>query len=198
MKKSKNYRKTLTIAYKLFMDFLENKIETENFILEPITVSHAKELFDLFQDKELYIFIPIDAPKSVESLKLKFEKWQKRYSEDKNEIWINYAILDKKTKKYKGTLQATIIKNAETYIAYEIFPKYWRNGIAKECVSRLIDILFIEFKSEIITAHLDTRNTASLKLLESLNFKFNRKIIDADFFKNTTSDEFVYELIKYS
>lgn len=107
---------------------------------------------------------------------------------------MNYAVFDKKENVYKGTLQATIIKNAETYIAYEVFPEYWKKGIAKECVSKLINILFNEFKTETITAHIDTRNTASLKLLESLGFKCVKEIKNADFFKGSNSDEFVYEL----
>ncbi len=59
------------------MKFLEQKIETDNYTLEPITISHANTLFDLIKAKDLYTFIPNDAPIPVEKLKQKYEIWEK-------------------------------------------------------------------------------------------------------------------------
>lgn len=176
------------------MGIIEKTFETTRFFLEPISGRYAKVLFESLQSNQLYTYIPSDAPISIEALQVKYEMWEKRFSKDGNETWLNYAILDKTDNIYKGTLQATIIKNAETYIAYEVFPKYWNNGIAKECVSKMVNILIAEFNCAKISAHTDTRNIPSIGLLKSLGFIKVRKLDDADFFKGHTSHEFIFEL----
>jgi ribosomal-protein-alanine N-acetyltransferase len=173
---------------------IEEVLESERFLLEPIRVEHAAKLFEAMQPVDLYTYIPTSPPKSIDSLSSKFEQWEQRYSSDNNEIWLNYAIRHKISKEYYGTLQVTIIRNKETYVAYEVFPKFWRMGVAKECLLVLILFLFQSFGCEKVTAHLDTNNIASLKLLESLNFKKVGFLKDADFFDGHTSDEFIYEL----
>lgn len=177
-------------------NIIEITLSTERFLLEPITENHAQLLFDCLQSEGLYTFIPLEAPKTCIDLENKYRRWSARQSSDQSEIWLNYAICDKNTKEYLGTLQATIELKGMTYVAYEVFPRYWRRGIAHETMSVLISHIFINYKSEVITAHLDTRNLPSLKLLESLGFKYESTIKDADHFKGETSDEYVYNISK--
>lgn len=172
---------------------LEDNIITANLILEPILPKHSEILFDSLQSDELYTYIPQNPPKSVNSLKDKYTKWSKRQSSDNEEIWINYAIYHKLKNIYVGTVQATIQSN-DTYIAYEVFPNYWKNGIAKEACNALIHFLFSNYSSKIIKAHVDTRNKASIGLLNSLGFKCIDKLLGADEFKGSISDEFVYSI----
>jgi len=173
---------------------LEQNIYTNKYILEPITIDHAPLLYEKLQAQELYTFIPTNQPESVEKLAKKYQYWANRGSESGEEIWLNYAIHRKSDNEYLGTLQCTYEVRGRTYIAYEIFPSYWRNGIAKECVSALVDFIFSNFDLRSIFAHVDTRNLASQKLLESLGFCKICRINKADHFKGEDSDEFVYEL----
>lgn len=95
---------------------------------------------------------------------------------------------------YVGTLQATLSAE-KNYIAYAVFPEFWRHGIAREAVSGLVMYLFDVLSLPVLDAHVDTRNEASWKLLESLEFQRTLKIDNADKFKGTTSHEYVYELV---
>ena len=170
----------------------ENIIETDRLRLEPILPSHAMKLFNHLKSEILYKYIPQDPPNSVEDLQRRYALWGARQSEDGNELWLNYAIYNIECSDYVGTIQATLQKSGKTYIAYEVFPNFWRKGIAKEACGVLIRHLFDDYSVHSITAHVDTRNMASWKLLESLGFQKTETLIGADQFKGAVSDEFVY------
>ena len=174
----------------------EKSIQSSNLDLEPILPKHALLLFPHLQSVESYTYIPFNAPKSLESLEERYRRWSARKSEDGSEIWLNYAIYSRQTNEYVGTLQATIEAEGRTYIAYNVFPTHWRRGIAYEAVHALISYLFKECGVEVVSAHVDRRNIASFKLLESLNFCRTKMLKDADHFKGSSSDEYVYELKK--
>ena len=173
----------------------EQILKTKSLNLEPILPAHAEKLYHLLQSNDLYTYIPTNPPKSVLALEERYLRALSRQSPDKKEVWLNYAIFHNTHQSYVGTLQATIQSKEITYIAYEVFPAFWKMGIAKEACQKLIEYLFLNYPIEKITAHLDTRNLASKKLLESLHFKCVRTIKDADEFKGSKSDEYVYELL---
>ena len=175
---------------------IEDAIQTINFTLEPITTKHAQPLYKSLQDSALYTYIPFEPPQSIEALAERYQRWSIRQADDGSEIWLNYAIYWPQDKEYVGTLQATIEKAGKTYIAYEVFPPYWRRGIACEAVSALLTYLFEACTVQAILAHTDTRNEASSKLLSALGFCYKETIEGADYFKGSSSDEYVYELRK--
>lgn len=178
----------------MIFENLEQSIRTSNLVLEPIIVDHAESLFKVLKSEKLYEFIPLDPPKSVDVLKEKFTRWVKRGSIDGSEIWLNYAVFMPSHNNYVGTLQATIVDNGISYIAYDVVPEMWRKGIGKEACVGMIDFIYKSFPTVKIGALVDTRNDRSWKLLESLGFIREKKIENADFFKGATSDEYLYLL----
>ena len=176
------------------MNILEAIIDTPNFMLEPINIAHANTLFEQIQDENLYVYIPIEPPKTIEQLRSKYERWSKRKSADGKELWLNYIIFDKVNRFCIGTLQATLTSEGKNYFAYEILPKFWKQGKATETVSYFIDFIFEKFEISQLTAHIDTRNMSSIALVKKLGFKEAEHLINADFFKSSQSDEFVFEL----
>jgi ribosomal-protein-alanine N-acetyltransferase len=172
----------------------EPPISTSRLLLEPIEVSHAAKLFESLTSPLLYQFIPQDPPPSVKNLEKRYSRWEQRQSPDGEEIWLNYALLHTELDKYVGTLQATVHNYGTATIAYEVFPDYWKQGIAKEACVALIDHLFQQYCVRTIQAYVDTRNQASWSLLESLGFERGAVIEAADHFKGSNSDEFVYLL----
>lgn len=174
----------------------EDLIQTSRLVLEPIAVKHAEPLYESLQNSALYRYIPFEPPQSIEALAERYQRWSAGQSDGGKDIWLNYAVYWPKQKEYVGTLQATIEKEGSTYVAYEVFPSYWRRGIACETVSALIARLFEVYGVQVISAHVDTCNEASIGLLSALNFCRRETIKDADYFKGRSSDEYVYELRK--
>lgn len=56
-------------------------------------------------------------------------------------------------------------------IGFILHPDYWRRGLAREAVTAVLDRLFARFSIDAVTADVDPRNTASLRLLENLGFE---------------------------
>lgn len=172
----------------------ESSLRSGNLVLEPIVRAHAAALFDALQAPELYTFIPHDPPKSLEDLQALYERWSKRRSPDGTEIWLNYAVFSPADDAYLGTVQATCAAAGKIHLAYSVFPRYWRRGVAQEACGVLISHLFLAYKADIISALVDTRNEASWRLLEAMGFHRNGTIENADHFKGERSDEYVYEI----
>jgi RimJ/RimL family protein N-acetyltransferase len=55
-------------------------------------------------------------------------------------------------------------------IGYILHPRYWGQGLAREAVAAAIDAVFAAFDIPAITADVDPRNAASLKLLAAFGF----------------------------
>ncbi|MOA34569.1 hypothetical protein D3C78_1559470 [compost metagenome] len=125
----------------------------------------------------------------------RYERVSRRYSADKKEIWLNWVIIGRESGQYLGYVQTTVmIDKGWAYIAYHVFSQYQKKGVAKKCVSMLVDFLFNNYKLSHVDALIDTRNIASIGLVESLELKKINELKNADFFKGSTSDEFHYRV----
>lgn len=56
-------------------------------------------------------------------------------------------------------------------LGYLLHPDHWRQGIAREALTAVITHLFATHDVPALTADVDPRNIASLRLLESLGFQ---------------------------
>lgn len=176
----------------------EQSLTTHELTLEPIVPAHASLLFEPLQATELYTFIPHEPPTSIATLEARYERWSKRQSADGTERWLNYAVFHRIEERHVGTVQATLTASDKTWIAYEVFPRWWRRGYARMACSALISHLFTAYEIPTVSALVDTRNEASWRLLESLKFVRIATIEDADHFKGSPSHEYEYALPRSS
>ena len=171
-------------------------IETAHLRLEPIRQSHAVLLFAALSDAHLYALIPEEPPKSLEALEKRYAFLQGGKSPDGKEHWLNWTMFDRRTHMPVGTFQATVRDDAPSDIAYIVFKAHWRQGIAREAGMGVIDHLFKTYPTPLLAANMDTRNVASIKLVESLGFKRTAFLPNADTFKGISSDEYRYEMTR--
>ncbi|HEU4785490.1 MAG TPA: GNAT family N-acetyltransferase [Ktedonobacterales bacterium] len=172
----------------------ERSLETPRMLLEPIVVGHAAALFESLQAPKLYTYIPQEAPASLEALTARFEALSGRRSPDGHEDWLNWALRQRDTGAYVGTVQATVREDHPALLAYMIFVPFWRQGYAREGCARVLAHLFEEYHVSRAAAEIDTRNVASMQLVEALGFTRAATTPGADFFKGAVSDEYRYEL----
>jgi len=175
-----------------------SNLETERLILEPLCREHAAHLFPVLSDSRIYQFIPQELPGSMSALEARYEQLEKRVSPSGQELWLNWAISLKEQNAYIGTVQATVLENSSSLLAYELSPACWGRGYATEACSRVIECLFADYNVTEIRAEVDTRNEASFRLLERLSFKRIKVSKGADFFKGASSDEYTYRLSRKS
>jgi [ribosomal protein S5]-alanine N-acetyltransferase len=171
-------------------------IETVNLRLEPIRKGHAVLLFAPLSDAQLYALMPEEPPKSLEALQKRYAFLQTGKSPDGKEHWLNWTIFDRRTGTPVGIFQATVRDDTPSDIAYIVFKAHWRQGIAREAGAGVIDHVFARYATPMLAANMDTRNVASIKLVEGLGFKRVAFIPDADAFKGLASDEYRYEMTR--
>ncbi|MEN0581567.1 GNAT family N-acetyltransferase [Phytobacter palmae] len=165
------------------------------YLLEPLDKSHAPGMYAGLSIESDYKYIPSNPPASLAELIARYERVSQRHSPDKREIWLNWVIINRKSGAYLGYVQSTIMTDeCWAYIAYHVFGAYQRKGVAKQCVRMLIDYLFNHYNLSHVDALIDSRNLASVRLMECLQLKKINELKDADFFKGSTSDEFHYRI----
>jgi RimJ/RimL family protein N-acetyltransferase len=146
----------------------------------------------------LYAFLPGDPPRSLDALEKRYAFLQLGKSPDGKEHWLNWIIFDRRTGTPLGFFQATVRDDAPSDIAYIVFSAHWRQGTAREAGAAVIDHTFDRYPTPLLAANMDTRNVASIRLVEALGFKRTAFLPNADTFKGITSDEYRYELTRES
>lgn len=143
-------------------------IETPRLTLEPLTVSHAEEMFPVLSDPAIYEF-ENQPSESVAALSARYQRLETRVSPDGTERWLNWVIR-KRGGQLIGYVQATIGSNGRAAIAYELSSEFWRQGFGLEATQAMITELAEEHAGCVLTAVLKRKNFRSLGLLERLGF----------------------------
>lgn len=177
-----------------FAAALEAVLHTERLRLEPQAVHHADELFVPLADPRLYEHVPQEPPASLAALRERLALLSARRSPDGGELWLNWVMRDARDGGCRGRLQATVRRDASAYIAYEVLPLFWRQGLAHEGCARMFEWLIDELQVQRFVAEVDALNTASLRLLERLGFQRTAWRQAADHFKGRSSDEWTLRL----
>lgn len=174
---------------------LETVLHTERLALEPLAERHADELFAPLADARLYVHVPQEPPASLEALRQRCALLARRRSPDGRELWLNWVLRGRADGACRGRLQATVRRvDALAWIAYEVFPPYWRQGLAREGCSAMIRWLIDALGVRRLAAEVDSHNTASLLLLERIGFQRAGFRPAADHFKGRDSDEWTLRL----
>ncbi len=171
--------------------FVQKGLSTERLSLESITEGHAQELFELFADPELHTFVPFEPP-TLEEQRKKCARWEKRKSPDGGELWLNWMARDLATKAPVGHFQAGVKKGGIASIGYVVAREFQNRGLATEALSAVFSYLKNDLNVQQVKAWSDTRNLASHKLAKKMGMIQVELIKNADFFKGSSSDEFVF------
>lgn len=175
----------------------ETVLKTERLKLEPLQQAHAALLFPWLQDPRIYTYTPQNPPVSLHALAQRYALLQGRLAPEGDEAWLNWAVRltsSSSAPTYVGCVQATVLPTRSAYLAYEFFPPFWGNGYAGEACGCVLQQIFVDYAITTVEAEVDTRNTASIRLLERLGFARVGYKAEADFFKGSSSDEYTYRL----
>lgn len=151
-----------------FNAYREPYLQTERLTLEPLTAWHGESLFALLKEPLLYAYIDKEPPVAAGELIRRFEALEARRSPDGQELWLNWAVR-LTAGGYAGLVEATVRPTGEAVIAYWVFLASQRQGIGREAVAAMLDHLGQIGATEAV-AFIDTRNAASIRLVEALGF----------------------------
>lgn len=168
-------------------------LTTPRLLLEPLTPAHAEALFAGLSDPELYAFIPQNPPATVDTLRERYLRIQRGPQDDETTRWLNWAVRETATCEYSGVIETTVTPGQQAYLAYFIFTVSQGRGLAREACGAVMRHLAAVHSVQRFVAEMDTRNTTSWKLVESLGLTRVAETRDADFFKGAPSHEYRYE-----
>lgn len=172
---------------------VDKVLTTNRLDLEPLVSSHADATFADWSDPGLYGFIPTDPPANVAALRERYQQLESRRSPDGEEVWLNWMIRVRATGRYVGLVEVSVDRWGSAYLAYFVFAPEQRRGIATEACQRVIAYLRDECGATRVVAEMDTRNQASIHLIEALGCKRTGYSQAVDHFKGASSDEYRYE-----
>jgi RimJ/RimL family protein N-acetyltransferase len=161
---------------------------TDRLTLEPIVAAHASRLFVSLCAPELYRFLDVELPTSVEALEAQYRRWGVRRSPDGSQQWLNWAARKSDGEEYVGWFQATVFSNATADIAYVVFVPYQRCGYAREASEAMIAHIFDAYGVSIISVNADRRNAASIRLAQAMGFLPARSRSEGDVRLSLTVD----------
>ena len=176
----------------------EKVLQTQRLLLEPLKQHHAALLYSVLQDPQIYCYIPQDPSASLEMLQQHYQKLERRLSPTNEEAWLNWAVRLKLSEQFIGRVEASVSSNRISDFAYVFGSQFWNNGYATEACQQVLQVLFDDYEVIEIKAQVDTRNKASIRLLERLSFEQVEYQAAVDFFKGTSSDEYTYSRVTAS
>jgi ribosomal-protein-alanine N-acetyltransferase len=176
------------------MDQLDEKvIKTERLVLFPLKAIHAEHMFPGLSDLPSYDFTPDTPYEDVAALTERYRRLESRRSPDGREAWLNWVISLASTQELLGYVQFTVKPfEQRALVAYFVFTQHRKSGIATESIRALLSEVAAEFRLARVDAEIDTRNAASIALIEKLGFARTRVVPHADEFKGAVSDEYHY------
>lgn len=151
-----------------FDTYREPFLQTQRLALEPLTAWHGESLFAGLKEPLLYTFIAREPPLAAGEVMRRFERLESRRSPDGNELWLNWAVRETRGG-YAGLVEATVPRDGIAAIAYWVFVSSQGRGFGREAVAAMLGHLAAIGVAEAV-AFIDTRNAASIRLVEALGF----------------------------
>jgi [ribosomal protein S5]-alanine N-acetyltransferase len=136
--------------------------------LEPQVAAHAHEMFAVLSDPAIHEF-ENSPPASEEWLRSRYERLESRASGDGKQKWLNWVIR-LPGGRLAGYVQATVVPDSTSYVAYELNSQYWRQGLGTSSILAMLQELRNEYGVKTFVAVLKATNYRSEGLLRKLGF----------------------------
>jgi ribosomal-protein-alanine N-acetyltransferase len=111
-------------------------------------------------------------------------------------VWLNWVIGSVAMQELLGYVQFTVkLGEQRALVAYFVLPAHRKMGVATEAIRASLSEVVTSFRLARVDAEIDTRNAASIAVVERLGFVRTRLVPHADEFKGAISDEYHYSYI---
>jgi ribosomal-protein-alanine N-acetyltransferase len=146
-------------------------LETERLRLEPIRADHADAMFDGLHEPSLYAYQTDEPPADRHELRERYARLASGLSPAGDQHWLNWIVVPRDAGTAAGYVQATVDDDlGSATIGYLVLAAYQRRGIGGEAVAAMVRHLAAS-GVRVLEAVIDTRNAASIALIERLGFE---------------------------
>lgn len=172
-------------------------IETSRLALRVLTDADVDAIHS-YQSLDEVALYELYEPRDREAVAAKVEKWKTATSIASDGDYIQFGIVRQDTGELIGelyfTLKSSINQTAE--IGWTIHPAHQRHGFATEAARAVLALAFDTMQLHRVTADLDPRNTASVRLCERLGMRLEAHFIEDLWFKGAWGDTGIYAILE--
>jgi ribosomal-protein-alanine N-acetyltransferase len=172
------------------------EIQTERLLLRRMTFDDAEEILCLRSNEDVMKYIDRERTKSIEDAKFFLKKIDDSIDANNGIMW-GITLKEDPVKLIGNIGYWRLIKeHYRAEVGYMLNPSFWKRGIMKEALLKIIDFAFNDMNLHSIEAKINPGNKASALLLESTGFIKEAYFKEDYFFKGTFHDTIIYSRLK--
>ena len=169
----------------------ELPILTERLLLREHLPTDIDDMLEFHSDPEVVRYIPWPV-RTREQVLVALEPRLTGGRVEKLGDWLNFAIVLRESNTVIGEVLMKCASVDEGELGYALHAGYHGRGLAFEAASTMLRLGIEEFGLRRVTAELDSRNTASVRLLERLGFTLHHSSEEEFKGEQTTALEYEY------
>lgn len=166
--------------------------ETDRLFIRSLSENDLDDFLDYRSDPEVVKWQGFGVWSETEARAFLLEQAERRIADD--DQWTQFGVELKAKRNLIGDLAAQLHSDHSAHVGVTLKARYQRQGFAREALSGLINYLHETFRTNAVIGLTDARNTASIRLLESLHFKFEKEEHNVPY-KGEFCTEYTYRLL---
>ena len=153
--------------------YMQNRIETDRLILRPFELRDADAAFGWFGNAVVMRFTPTGADKSIEQTSARLAGYQSHQNAHGFSKWL---VMERHSGIAIGDAGLLVLPEyGWVDIGFRFAQPHWSKGLATEVASAWVRAGFDEFHVAKLGAFAHPENLASLRILEKLGFRIERR-----------------------
>lgn len=149
------------------------KIDTTRLILRPFEPADAEAAFGWFGDPFVMRFTPTGPDASVEQTKARLLHYHRHQVTHGFSKWV---IVDRDSASLIGDSGLLMLDDSgQVDLGFRLAKSHWGMGLATEAASAWVRAAFDQFHLQRLTAFVHPENIASIRVLEKLKFRIERR-----------------------
>jgi ribosomal-protein-alanine N-acetyltransferase len=170
-------------------------LESERLCFRKLTITDAPEILELRGNPETMKYIPRPLITDIDGALAHIKMINDKIDEN---IDINWAVTEKGSDECIGIMgfYRTQPEHYRTELGYMITPEHWGKGYVTEAVTVLLDFAFNTLQFHSIEAVIDSRHTASERVLQKVGFIKEAHFKENFYYNNEFTDTVIYSLLK--
>ena len=172
------------------------ELESERLLFQKITDADLDELFFFRSDETVLKFIGREPVKTKDEVTVFLKTIDESIEKNESIFW--GITLKENPKKIIGTICFWKIQpgNYRAELGYMLHPQYWRMGIMKEAIQKIIEYGFKTLKLHSIEARIHADNKPSAAVLLAAGFIQEGYLKEEFCFREKFSDTIIYSRLQ--
>ena len=169
-------------------------LRSERLVLRRFQPGDAEQLAAYRSDPGVARYQSWDTPFSLEAARTLIADFASGDADGPG--WFQWAVERCEQPGIVGDVGVNLLEDGQqAMIGYTIAPAFQGRGYGREVVGRVLDDLLVERELHRVSAECDTRNVASVRLLERLGFRREGHLRASTWSKGEWCDDYLYALL---